>query len=185
MPLPLYPYERILLLTEQHTVWAPELVWMVLERRKSLAQAGIQNPHCPICSSMLQWPRYPGSRLMKCDGQKWKKKFSRNHSGQNSLFNVDIMHKSWTWSHQNTPRYITMWPRVRVKNSTITTCPVLHRTAKETFVKYIQAIRISRNTSPAIFFRFNTEIFTLKYSKCNNYIYYFSKLYDSRQKHKK
>jgi len=94
------------------------------------------------------------------------------------------MYKSWTWSHQNMPRYITMWPRVHVKNSTITTCPVLQRTAKETFVKYIQAIRISRNASPAIFVRFNTEIFTLKYSKCNNYIYYFSKLYDSRQKHK-
>jgi hypothetical protein len=159
---------------------------MVLEKRKSLAPAGIQNPYCPICSLTLQWLCYPGSCLMKCDGQKWEKKFRKKpFRAKQCNFNVGIMYKSWTWSHHNMPGYITMWPRVRVKNSTIATCPVLPRNAKETFVKYIQAICNSRNTSPAIFFRFNTEIFTLKYWKCNNYIYYFSNVYDSRQKHKK
>jgi len=114
-----------------------------------------------------------------------RKNLARNYLEQNCNFNVGIMYKSWTWSHHNMPGYTTMWPRVHVKNSTIATCPALTQTAKQTFVKYIQAICISRNTSPALFFRFSTQNFTLKYSKCNGYIYYFSKLYDSRQKHKK
>jgi hypothetical protein len=47
---------------------------MVLEKRKSLAPARFQNPDCPTCSLIS----YPGSRVMKCDGQKWEKKFSKN-----------------------------------------------------------------------------------------------------------
>jgi len=71
---------------------------------------------------------------MKCDGQKWEKKFSKiPFRAKQCNFNVGIMYKSWTWSHHNMPGYITMWPRVRVKNSTIATCPVLTSNCKRDF----------------------------------------------------
>jgi hypothetical protein len=42
MPQLLYPQERTLVPIEQEAGWSPGLVWTVLEKRKSLAPAGIE-----------------------------------------------------------------------------------------------------------------------------------------------
>jgi len=44
------PWERIPVFIECETWWAPEVVWMVLEGKKSLTPARIETSDCPARS---------------------------------------------------------------------------------------------------------------------------------------
>jgi hypothetical protein len=47
------PWERIPVFIECETWWAPEMVWVVLEGKKSLTPPGIETADCPARSLSL------------------------------------------------------------------------------------------------------------------------------------
>jgi hypothetical protein len=50
---PLYPWERTQVSIEYEVDWASESVWMILEKRKSLALSGIRTSDLSACSGSL------------------------------------------------------------------------------------------------------------------------------------
>ena len=60
---PLYRPESSTVAIGQKPIWTPEPVWMVLEKSKSLALAGIRTPDRPALSESLYRLRFPGSHF--------------------------------------------------------------------------------------------------------------------------
>jgi hypothetical protein len=59
---PLYPREKSPTPMEQEVGWAPELVWMIWKREKSLVLAWIQTPVQPACSLLTTSKYYINSK---------------------------------------------------------------------------------------------------------------------------
>jgi hypothetical protein len=53
MPWPLYSIERDSVPIVQEAGWAPGLVWVGVEKRKSLATTRVSTPDHPVCSKSL------------------------------------------------------------------------------------------------------------------------------------